>query len=161
MPRDHYWIVAGDETRLWSSAARARVSPDDAGYVAFLDRGGLPTRILNEAELWDVLREQAPDRLPEDVPTPVPASVSLRQLVLGLLSYGKSDDAQALAARTIPPGFQPVIDQMPTEQQVIATLTIQTMMEADRASPLIDLAAAAYGWDEAAADDFFRAAGAL
>jgi len=98
---------------------------------------------------------------PEPEPPPVPSTIPMRQLVLGLLSYGKSDDAQALAARTIPPGFQPVIDQMPTEQQVVATLTIQTMTEADRASPLIDLAAAVYGWDEAEIDGFFRAAGAL
>lgn len=69
-PGSWYWIVAGDETRRWSSADRAYVATDDAGYVAFLDRGCMPTTIKSEAELWDVLRDQAPDRLPaEQMPT--------------------------------------------------------------------------------------------
>lgn len=65
-PRAWYWVVAADETRRWSGADRAYVAPDDAGYAAFLARGALPSRILNEAELWGVLREQAPDCLPDE-----------------------------------------------------------------------------------------------
>jgi hypothetical protein len=91
-------------------------------------------------------------------PAPVPATITLRQLVLGLLSYGETADAQALAARTVPPGLEPVVESLPADQQLVVALTIQTMTEADRADPLIDLAAAAYGWDATAADDFFRAA---
>lgn len=98
---------------------------------------------------------------PEPVPPRVPATISYRQLVLGLLSFGKAEDAQALGARGIPPGLQPIVDQMPAEQQLVVALTIQTMTEADRASPLIDIFAAGYGWDAAAADDFFRAAARL
>lgn len=47
-PLDWHWIVAGDESRYWSSAAGAYVAslPDDAGV----------TRIASEAELTDVLR---------------------------------------------------------------------------------------------------------
>lgn len=46
-PRDWYWIVGGEETRWWSSAAGAYLSevPDGAGV----------TRIANEDELDDVL----------------------------------------------------------------------------------------------------------
>lgn len=46
-PRNWHWIVAGDETRFWSSAA--------AAYVDTLPDGATPTRIANEVELYDVL----------------------------------------------------------------------------------------------------------
>jgi len=52
-PADWYWIVAGDESRWYSSAAAAYVAPDQA----FLDGGNRPTRIANEDELWDVLAD--------------------------------------------------------------------------------------------------------
>jgi hypothetical protein len=46
-PRDWFWIIGGDESRAWSSALGAYVTeyPDDR-----------LTRILNEAELTDVLK---------------------------------------------------------------------------------------------------------
>lgn len=46
-PRDWFWIVGGDESRAWSSAAGAYV----AEYPV-----ELTTRIADEAELTDVLR---------------------------------------------------------------------------------------------------------
>ena len=55
-----FWIVAGDETQVYSSAAADFVKPDDAAYVAFLEDGGLPTRIASMEELRDVLLAQAP-----------------------------------------------------------------------------------------------------
>ena len=65
VPADHYWRVL-DPGRLWSSARRAYVGDDDKAYVAWRERGGLTTRISNEDELWDVLAEQAPEKLPDD-----------------------------------------------------------------------------------------------
>ena len=100
-------------------------------------------------------------QLEDAPPPPVPATISFRQLVLGLLSYGKTEDAEALGGRAISPGLQPIVDQMPPDQQLVVALTIQTMTEADRASALIDVARAAYGWTEGEADDFFRAAAQL
>lgn len=46
-PADWYWIIGGDESRYWSSAAGAYIDelPEDAGV----------TRIASEAELNDVL----------------------------------------------------------------------------------------------------------
>ena len=38
---DHYWIVADDESRLWSSARAAYVAPDDAAYAAWQSSGAL------------------------------------------------------------------------------------------------------------------------
>lgn len=46
-PRNWFWIVGGDESRAWSSAACAYVSDYPTDRL---------TRILNEAELNDVLR---------------------------------------------------------------------------------------------------------
>lgn len=46
-PRDWFWIVGGDESRAWSSAAGVYVADYDAARV---------TRIVSEAELNDVLR---------------------------------------------------------------------------------------------------------
>jgi hypothetical protein len=134
-------IAVGDAE--WAASVRA--VPSDEAEIGWTYADGVFT----------------PPPPPDPIEAPVPATIPLRQLVLGLLSYGKATDAQALAARTIPPGFQPVVDQMAADQQLVVALTIQTMTEADRADPLIDLAAAAYGWDATAADDFFRAAALL
>lgn len=46
-PHDWHWIVGGNESRYWSSAARA--------YVREVPKGAGFTRILSEAELDDVL----------------------------------------------------------------------------------------------------------
>lgn len=45
-PKNWFWIVAGDESRAWSSAVGAYVSEYSAGRT---------TRIANEVELYDVL----------------------------------------------------------------------------------------------------------
>ena len=60
MPKDYsptnwYWIVGGDGTRLYSSAAGDYVQPNNAAYIAWSSDGTLPTRITSEAELGEVL----------------------------------------------------------------------------------------------------------
>jgi hypothetical protein len=62
-PADHYWVIAGDESRAWSSARSAYVPADDAELARHRTRS-VVTRIGSEAELWNVLAEQAPERLP-------------------------------------------------------------------------------------------------
>lgn len=57
---DWYWVVAGDASRLWSSARAQYVGPDDAAYLAWSVAGGYPTPILSEAELEEVLDLQYP-----------------------------------------------------------------------------------------------------
>ena len=57
---DWYWWIAGDESKAWSSAAVAYVQPTDSAFAAWLEAGNTPTRILNEAELIDVLRQGYP-----------------------------------------------------------------------------------------------------
>jgi hypothetical protein len=56
-PHDHYWIVNGDESRLWSSARGAFVLPDDATCLVWQAAGNRPTRIANAFELDQVLRQ--------------------------------------------------------------------------------------------------------
>jgi hypothetical protein len=67
-PSKWYWIVAGDEMRVWSSAAVAYVPATDAGYTAWLAEGNMATRIVSEAELQEVLAQQYPAGWP---PNPV------------------------------------------------------------------------------------------
>lgn len=55
IPAAHYWIVAGDEERVWSSAGAGYVQPDDEAFAAWLAGGGRVTRIASEAELQAVL----------------------------------------------------------------------------------------------------------
>jgi hypothetical protein len=54
---DWFWIVDGDETELWSSAAGAYVDASDSAYLAFLASGGAATRVANAFELDQVLRQ--------------------------------------------------------------------------------------------------------
>ncbi len=55
-PHDWFWLVGGDESQVYSSAARDYVPLDDPAYVAFLAAGGAPTRIGSADELAAVLR---------------------------------------------------------------------------------------------------------
>lgn len=48
-PRDWFWIVGGNESRAWASAARTYVTDYPADRVS---------RIANEVELYDVLAKQ-------------------------------------------------------------------------------------------------------
>lgn len=52
-----YWVVGGDETRVWSSAERAYVPITDSAYCAFVEGGNFPTRIADEASLVAVVNQ--------------------------------------------------------------------------------------------------------
>lgn len=55
-PQDWYWIVGGDETKVFSSAAGNYVQPSNAAFVEWsADGGTTPTRIASEAALGEVL----------------------------------------------------------------------------------------------------------
>ena len=57
---DWYWIVAGDETRRYSSATGDYVPADDATFVAWAEDGTMPTIIDTEYNLGLVLGAHAP-----------------------------------------------------------------------------------------------------
>lgn len=54
-PENWYWIVGGSATQVYSSAAGNYVPVADPTYVAWKEDGTVPTPILNEAELGEVL----------------------------------------------------------------------------------------------------------
>lgn len=54
-PSNWYWIVAGSDTQVFSSASGDYVLVSDASYQAWLASGNAPTRIASEAELGEVL----------------------------------------------------------------------------------------------------------
>lgn len=58
-----YWVVAGDESRVWSSATRAWFDADDPAYLAWLEAGGVPTRIASRAELCGVVNAPLIERI--------------------------------------------------------------------------------------------------
>lgn len=54
-PSNWYWIVAGSATQVFSSAAGDYVNIDNATFLEWKADGTVPTPILNEAELGEVL----------------------------------------------------------------------------------------------------------
>lgn len=66
-PKNWYWYVAGDQTKVYSSSAGDYVALNDPAFIAWSSDGSTPTSIDTEASLGDVL---APHQL-----RPVPAAV--------------------------------------------------------------------------------------
>jgi hypothetical protein len=56
-PSNWYWIVASDESRVFSSATGNYVPANDATFLAWKADGNTPTRIVSEAELGEVLAD--------------------------------------------------------------------------------------------------------
>jgi len=82
-PSNWYWIVGGDESQAWSSAAGTYVPATDATFAAWLAAGNVPTRILDAAELIAVLQSQAPGCS-----------------VMGLMSLAQAQAAQGVSLGT-------------------------------------------------------------
>jgi len=90
---DHYWHIAGDTSRAWSSAAKRYVSdwPEDC-----------VTAIASEAELREVLANAG---IPAAAPGYVPQSVYMWQAKLALAANGKLDSADAAIEAAGNPGL--------------------------------------------------------
>ena len=57
VPTNWYWIVGGDETRVFSSAAGDYVPVSDPTYQSWAADGTQPTRIDTEVNLGEVLAD--------------------------------------------------------------------------------------------------------
>lgn len=153
---NHFWIVAGDETRFWSSAAGAYVEVlpprvfltlADAANALEISESDAATyadivgRVDTEDELTDMLAGyglrgpvfRAPDR------------VTARQFKLQLLAAGLLDQVEAWIAT------QPRAVQIAFEYS--GTFV--------RDEPMMQAGFAALGFTEQQVDDFFTAAAAL
>lgn len=56
-PSDWFWIVGGDESQVYSSAAGSYVQTSNKQYENWLAAGNVPTRIVSEVELGEVLAD--------------------------------------------------------------------------------------------------------
>ncbi len=59
-PTSWYWLVAGIENKLWSSAEAAYVSNRNPAFKAWVERGNIPTKIASEELLQQVFIDQYP-----------------------------------------------------------------------------------------------------
>lgn len=94
-----------------------------------------------------------------DAPPPVPASVTPRQLLLGLVEDGFITQDEALAAATtgaVPTAIEAVLAGMSGPQAFEARITWAKMTVAERADPLVAALGESRNMDAAALDDFFR-----
>lgn len=100
-PEDWYWIVAGDQTRVWSSARGTYVPIDDETYLAWKSPDEVPppgsnftTRIDSEESLSDVLMKY-------DLAGPVtrvPSTVHIAWLEQALIEISKLGAVNAAVA---------------------------------------------------------------
>ncbi len=132
-PHDWHWIVGGDESRYWSSAAGA--------YVEELPEGAGVTRIVSEAELTDVLAVYG---LPGPVAL-VPDRVTARQFKLQLLAAGLIDQVEAWIAT----------------QDRSVQIAFEYSGTFVRDEPMMQAGFAALGFTEQQVDEFFAAAATL
>lgn len=94
--------------------------------------------------------------------TPVPTSVSRRQLLLALAQMGLITGEEAVASNVaVPAGVQAVLDNMEPAEKQVAEITWLNFTEALRNDPLVAALAAANDMSSGDVDDFFRLAASL
>ncbi|NKE43373.1 hypothetical protein HB662_01185 [Roseomonas frigidaquae] len=99
---------------------------------------------------------------PPPVPAPVPAEVTLRQLLFALVGAGWITEAEALAAaRTgeVPASLADILPDLSEAEQSNLRLTWAAMYSAERSSSVWDLFISAGVATAEQVDDLFRAAG--
>lgn len=111
-PRNWYWIVGGDETRFWSSAA--------GGYVGALPQGAHATQVESEAVLTAVLRNH---NLPGPLPTDLDVKAEANRRIEAIMPDFKQRNALALGMETVMTyGADPA--NWPAEMQQINAATL-------------------------------------
>ena len=121
-----------------------------------LPADGEPMRLLTDALAAHGLDEPLPYEPP---PEPVPATIPIRCLILGLVADGfiTAAEGEAWAARNaLPALLETSISELPEGERPFARITALTMIEADRQHPLLTEVAALVSVDAAAIDDCFR-----
>ncbi len=101
---------------------------------------------------------------PPPLPQPVPATITPRQLLIGLMRAGIISPAEAEAAATtgaVPAAVAAVFEALPAQEAVEARITFARMGQVERDNPLLWAAMAAAGSSQADLDEFFRACAAI
>lgn len=94
----------------------------------------------------------------EDLPPPVPVSISRSQLLIGLVAYGLITQQEAEdSSWAVPTAINAFFNNLPEEERGPARLTWLNFIEAWRADPLVLALATANGWTETDIDDAFIA----
>lgn len=139
-------------------------APDmDIDAIAAKDvPAGKPFRIIDVDDLppadeW-VWSDNGPIIAAPPSPTPVPASITFAQMLIGLVAEGWITEAEGEAwlMGTPPGGVLALIATLPTEQQFAAKARAIRPSEVLRADPLVQALGAAQGKTSEQLDDFFR-----
>lgn len=155
-PANWYWLVAGNDQQVYSSARASTVAIGDKAYKTWLALGNAPTRIASMDELKDVLIAAGVINVPQ--------TISDRQFFQQLAIAGVITQEEALAAvktgdiPSAPSGFIAALDDA---ARFNAEMLLSGATVFQRNHPLTDAIAAAQGMTPAQVDDFFRAAAAL
>lgn len=97
---------------------------------------------------------------PPTQPAPVPASISRRQLLLGLTGLSLITGEEALAAAqtgAVPAAIDVFFGNLPPDQELAARITWASMSICEREHPLVAALAAANNLSTEDIDDAFRA----
>jgi len=155
-PANWYWIIAGDDRQVYSSARASTVAIGDKAYKAWLAQGNAPTRIATMDELKDVLIAAGV--------IDVPQTISDRQFFQQLAIASVISQEEALAAvktGDIPAALSGFIAALDDAARFNAEMLLSGATIFARNHPLTDAIAMAQGMTPAQVDDFFRAAAAL
>jgi hypothetical protein len=155
-PANWYWIIAGDDRQVYSSARASTVAVGDKAYKAWLAQGNMPTRIASMDELKDVLIAAGVINVPQ--------TISDRQFFQQLAIAKVISQEEALAAvktGDIPAALSGFIAALPDAARFNAEMLLSGATLFQRNHPLTDAIAAAQGMKPDQVDDFFRAAAAL
>ncbi len=158
-PANWYWIIAGDDRQVYSSARASTVAIGDKAYKAYkawLAQGNVPTRIASMDELKDVLIAAGVINVPQ--------TISDRQFFQQLAIAGVISKEEALAAvkaGDIPAALSGFIAALDDASSFNAEMLLSGATVFQRNHPLTNAVATAQGMTADQVDEFFRQAAKL
>ena len=155
-PANWYWIIAGDDRQVYSSARASTVATGDKAYKAWLAQGNAPTRIASMDELKDVLIAAGVINVPQ--------TISDRQFFQQLAIAKVISQEEALAAvktGDIPAALSGFIAALDDASRFNAEMLLSGATVFQRNHPLTNAVAMAQGMTADQVDEFFRQAAKL
>lgn len=155
-PANWYWIIAGDDRQVYSSARASTVAVGDKAYKAWLAQGNMPTRIASMDELKDVLIAAGVINVPQ--------TISDRQFFQQLAIAGVISQEEALAAvktGDIPAALSGFIAALDDASRFNAEMLLSGATVFQRNHSLTNAVAMAQGMTADQVDEFFRQAAKL